>query len=157
MISAGGGVSALLATHTIPLASVSGNEAAVTATGNAANGVVASTTNELSYGVVASHNGAGTAVLGGADAGIGVMGIATGGGTGVYALADDVGSNALTADGTAVFLGDVVVHGTLYAPTISNTLPAGTAGDAAVAATAAGRKVAARAAKTSAKIRASLS
>jgi len=76
--------------------------------------VVASTTNELSYGVVSTQFGGGTAVLASSDGAqaVGVQGIATGGGVGVFAQADDPGSTALVADGVAVFLGDVVVQGT---------------------------------------------
>ncbi len=157
VVSSGVGVSALQATHTVPLASVNGNEAAVTAIGGAANGVVASTTNELSYGLVSTHFDGGTAVLGTSDGAtaVGVMGIGTGGGSGVYAIADDVASFSLTADGTALFLGDVVVQGTLYAPNIQNALPVGMVGDKVQAATASARKVASRAARTAARIRAS--
>src|SRR5207249_1388883 len=109
-------------------------------------------------GLLALHFGGGTAAVGTSTGGVGALGTGTGGGSGLYALADDAGSYSLTADGTAQFLTDVVVVGTLYAPNVVNALPAadpGTAADGAAAArTDAGRRVANRAARTAARLRA---
>jgi hypothetical protein len=153
--TAGIGASAVVATQTVPLAGANGNEAAVTAVGAAANGVVATSSNVDTYAVAAAHTGGGVATFGASDGGIGVMGVATAGGSGLWGRADDGTSYALTADGRALFLGDVVVQGTLYAPTVVNTLPAAFAAEA-TASTAAGRRLAARAAKKAVQLRAQL-
>lgn len=153
----GANVSALIASHVVPLSSVTGNEAALNAYGRNAHGVISTTTNPDGFAVMATHYGGGTAIVGSCDGGLGLMGIATGGGSGVYALADDPGSTSITASGPAMFLDDVVVMGTLYAPNVVNGLPA--AGDVATAASAGtarsgpAAKVAARAARTAARIR----
>ena len=62
-------------------------------------------------------------------------------------LSCDGDSVALTAEGTARFLGDVVVMGTLYAPTVVNAVPT----------SAEARQVAQRSARTAARIRAARS
>ena len=153
--TAGVGASAVLATQYVPAAAANGNEAAVTAIGGAGNGVVATTANEDAYALASAHLAGGIAALGSSDGGIGVFGVATAGGSGLWGRADDGTSYALTADGTALFLGNVVVQGTLYAPTVVNTLPPGTAGLAA-ATTSSGRRLAARAAKKAVQLRAQL-
>jgi hypothetical protein len=145
--TAGPGRHAIAARHGVGLLSTTGYEAAVLAEGGNASGVIAESSNEDAFGVLANHLEGGTAVLGTSDAGIGLMGVATGGGTGVYARADDGDSVALTAEGTARFLGDVVVMGTLYAPTVVNAVPT----------SAEARQVAQRSARTAARIRAARS
>ncbi len=157
--TAGVGTSAVLATQTVPLASANGNEAAVNAVGAAANGVIASSTNVDAFCLVATHFGSGVAVLGSSDAGVGVLGVGSGGGSGLWGTADDGTSYALTTEGSSLMQGDVVVTGTLYAPTVVNGLPPGFAGDGTTATTptsASARRVAARAAKKAAQLRASL-